>query len=57
MFCRCFKILNFPPVISLFGKISAQPHTSLCMHILRVIQRKINPYIMMHNKVWGCAKI
>ena len=39
------------------GKISTQPHTQLCMHILLVIHWIIKPHIWMHNEVWGCAEI
>ena len=39
------------------GKISAQPHTSLRMHILLVIHLIIKPHIWMHNEVWGCTEI
>ena len=38
-------------------KISAQPHTSLCIHNLLVIRWIIKPHIWMHNEVWGCAEI
>ena len=39
------------------GKISAQPHTSSCIHIWGfIIQCKTNK-MCMHNEVWACAEI
>ena len=40
-----------------YGKIAAQPYTSLCMHVLLVIHWIIKPHLWMHNEVWGCAEI
>ena len=49
---------NPGPIYYIFpGKISAQAHTSLCMHILLVLHWIINPHIWMHDEVWGCAEI
>ena len=40
------------------GKNSAQPHTSLCMHIFLAMNNWIiKPHICIHNEVWGCAEI
>ena len=39
------------------GEISAQPHTSLCIHIWGFIIQCITNKMCMHNEVWGCAEI
>ena len=44
-------------IFCIFRKISAQPHTSLCKHILIMIHWIKKPHVWMHNEVWGCAEI
>ena len=44
-------------IFCIFRKISTQPHTSLCKHILIMIHWIKKPHVWMHNEVWGCAEI
>ena len=61
---QCFTLRTEPyPVNNFFfgklneGEISAQPHTSLCIHIWGFIIQCITNKMCMHNEVWGCAEI
>ena len=49
-----------PPVyqcLACGGIISAQSHTSLCIHTWGFITHCITNKMCMHNEVWSCAEI
>ena len=57
---RYYRILNC--VINLFGKISAQPHTPLCIQFLDRENNDKNNIFPLGKQicftiVWGCAEI
>ena len=42
---------------SQFGKISAHPHTSLCIHTWGFFIQCIIIKMCLHKEIWGCAEI